>query len=58
MLAGIHELLQQLNHLTGAAHFTSEKSGQENPVPGPRHYPRPHEVHTRGGDGDDEAENE
>lgn len=41
--AATHEQLQRLNHLLGAAHFTSEKH-KKNPVPKPKHYPRPHEI--------------
>lgn len=41
--AATHEQIQRLNHLLGAAHFTSEKQ-KKNPVPKPKHYPRPHEI--------------
>lgn len=43
MLAAIHEQLQRLSHLQGAAHFTDKKH-RKNPVPSPKHYPRPHEI--------------
>lgn len=39
VLAAIHEQLQQISHLTGAAHFTDEDN--DNPVPTPERYPRP-----------------
>lgn len=42
-LAGLHEQLQRLNHLQGAAHFTDRKH-KKNPVPSPKHYPRPYEI--------------
>jgi hypothetical protein len=53
--ASMHELLQRLIHMTGAAHFTSKKQ-PKNPAPEPRHYPRPHEVHQRDESEDEEAE--
>jgi hypothetical protein len=42
----IHEQLQQLNRLTGAAHFTDRKH-RKNPAPEPKHVPRPWELHKR-----------
>lgn len=45
-LAGIHEQLQYMNRLLGAAHFTDKKN-PNNPVPEPEHYPRPHELYKR-----------
>lgn len=50
ILALVHEQLQQLNRLTGAAHFTGK--GHRNPVPEPRKVPRPWRIH----DDDDEGE--
>lgn len=41
--AAIHEQLQRLNHIQGAAHFTDRKH-KKNPVPKPKHYPRPWEL--------------
>jgi hypothetical protein len=43
-LAGIHEQLQYMNRLIGAAHFTDSKH-PNNPVPEPQHYPRPNELY-------------
>jgi hypothetical protein len=43
VMAATHEQLQRLNHLLGAAHFTDDKH-KKNPVPKPRHYPRPDEI--------------
>lgn len=40
VLAMIHEALQQIMRLQGAAHFTSEKR-KNNPVPEPKKIPRP-----------------
>jgi hypothetical protein len=40
VLAQIHELIQQLNRITGAAHFTN-KTHRKNPVPEPKKVPRP-----------------
>lgn len=42
-LAGIHEKLQQIARIQGAAHFTDKKH-KKNPVPEPKHYPRPFEI--------------
>lgn len=42
-IAAIHEQLQRLNHLQGAAHFTDRKH-KKNPVPSPKHYTRPYEI--------------
>jgi hypothetical protein len=39
-LADIHEQLQLLNHLMGAANFTKENDPESNPVPPPTRYPR------------------
>ena len=44
--AATHEQLQRLNHIQGAAHFTSSKR-KTNPVPKPKHYPRPWEMDRR-----------
>jgi hypothetical protein len=44
VLALVHEQLQQLNRLTGAAHFTS-KNHRKNPVPEPKKIPRPWVIH-------------
>jgi hypothetical protein len=46
-LAAIHEQLQIMNRLLGAAHFTDEKKNKQNPVPEPERYPRPHELYQR-----------
>lgn len=43
VLASIHEQLQAIAHLLGAAHFT-DKEHPDNPVPEPIRYPRPDEV--------------
>lgn len=43
VLAGIHEQLQRLNRIQGAAHFTDRKH-KKNPVPEPKHFDRPHEI--------------
>jgi hypothetical protein len=42
-MAALHEQIQRLNHLLGAAHFTDRKH-KKNPVPSPKHYPRPYEI--------------
>ncbi|OII61215.1 hypothetical protein BJP40_06725 [Streptomyces sp. CC53] len=42
-LANIHEQLQAITYLIGAQ-LTSQKKGAKNPVPQPKHFPRPHEV--------------
>lgn len=42
VLAGIHEQLQCVAHLLGAAHFTDDKH-TKNPVPEPERIPRPGE---------------
>ncbi len=42
-MAATHEQLQRLNRLLGAAHFTDRKH-KKNPVPEPKHYPRPYEI--------------
>lgn len=42
-MAATHEQLQRLNRIQGAAHFTDRKH-KKNPVPEPKHYPRPDEV--------------
>ncbi|MGW6790063.1 hypothetical protein [Streptomyces chartreusis] len=47
VLAAIHEQLQMMNRLIGAAHFTDPKKNKENPVPEPERYPRPHEMFQR-----------
>lgn len=52
--AAVHEQLQRLNHIQGAAHFTSSKR-KKNPVPKPKHYPRPWELYQKN-DGEDEAQ--
>lgn len=39
MLAAIHEQLQILNHVTGAAN-----AGDDNPIPAPTKVLRPHQV--------------
>lgn len=44
VLAGIHEQLQYMNRLLGAAHFTDRKN-PNNPVPEPQHYPRAYELY-------------
>jgi hypothetical protein len=41
--AATHEQLQRLARIQGAAHFTDKKH-RKNPVPEPKHYPRPHEM--------------
>lgn len=53
VLAGLHEQLQFLNRLQGAAHFTDKKH-RKNPAKEPKHYPRPHEVYRRDSSDDDE----
>lgn len=52
-LATVIELLQTLNRMTGAAHFT-DKNHRKNPAPEPKHYPRPHELHKRDDSSDEE----
>lgn len=42
-MAEIHELLQRLSYLQGAAHFTDRKH-KRNPVNKPKHFPRPYEL--------------
>lgn len=42
-LSSLHELIQQLNHLLGAAHFTDKKH-KNNPVPEPERWIRPYEM--------------
>jgi hypothetical protein len=49
--AAVHEQLQRLNHIQGAAHFTDKKH-RKNPVPKPKHYARPWELYRK----DDEDE--
>lgn len=44
VLADIHEQLQLVNHLLGAAHFTPEERPEENPIKPPRRYHRGGEV--------------
>lgn len=39
LLAAVHEQLQLLNHLTGAAN-----AGDDNPIPAPTKVRRPHEI--------------
>ncbi|SOE25604.1 hypothetical protein [Streptomyces sp. OK228] len=52
-LAAIHEQLQAMNHLLGAAHFT-DKQNTTNPVSEPERYPRSHELYQRASEqGDD-----
>ncbi|WP_055563600.1 hypothetical protein [Streptomyces atriruber] len=46
VLAALHEQVQTLNRMTGAAHFTDKKH-KKNPAPEPSHYPRPHELYER-----------
>jgi hypothetical protein len=48
-MAAIHEQLQRLNHIQGAAHFTDRKH-KKNPVPSPKHYTRPYEIFEKSGD--------
>lgn len=55
MLAGIHEQLQFLNRLQGAAHFTDRKH-RKNPAKEPKHYPRPHELYRRDDSSDDDED--
>jgi hypothetical protein len=45
-MAALHEQIQRLNHLQGAAHFTDRKH-KKNPVPSPKKYPRPYEIFER-----------
>jgi hypothetical protein len=53
-LANIHEQLQYMNRLLGAAHFTDKKN-PNNPAPEPERYPRPNELHQRASEqGDDD----
>lgn len=53
VMAGIHEQLQRLNRIQGAAHFTDKKH-RKNPVPEPKDYPRPYEIYkSLRGDNDD-----
>ncbi len=54
VLAAMHEQLQYLCRLIGAAHFTDRKH-PNNPVPEPQHYPRAHELYQPAGDA--EADN-
>lgn len=51
--AAVHEQLQSLNRMTGAAHFTDKKHPR-NPAPEPRRIPRPAELVRR--TDDDEGE--
>lgn len=53
VLANIHEQLQYLNRLTGAAHFTDKKN-KNNPAPEPERYPRPSELYQRASEKEDE----
>lgn len=53
VLADIHEQLQQLNHLIGAAYFT-EDDPEDNPIRKPSRYPRPDEMYQP--EDDDEEE--
>lgn len=48
-LAALHEQLQRLSRIQGAAHFTDRKH-RKNPVPEPKHYPRPHEMFVKEGE--------
>jgi hypothetical protein len=57
VMAGIHEQLQQLNRLQGAAHFTDKKH-TKNPAPEPKHYPRPRELYERDEDQEPDQEQE
>lgn len=43
ILREIHYQLQVLNYLTGAAHFTNEEEGVENPIDEPSRFPLPWE---------------
>lgn len=52
VLAALHEQVQTLNRMTGAAHFTDKKH-TKNPAPEPRHYPRPHELYESSEEEDD-----
>lgn len=51
VLAALHEQVQTLNRMTGAAHFTDKKH-TKNPAPEPKHYPRPHELYDTPEEGD------
>lgn len=56
-LAALHEQIQTLNRMTGAAHFTDKKH-TKNPAPEPKHYPRPHELHKRDDSSDEEDDDD
>lgn len=51
-LASLHELIQTLNRMTGAAHFT-DRQHKKNPAPEPKRFPRPHELHSSDEESDD-----
>lgn len=57
VLAAIHEQMQRLNRLQGAAHFTDRKH-KKNPVPEPKAYPRPYEIYKTDHDDPDEDEDQ
>lgn len=57
VLADIHEQLQFLNRLTGAAHFT-DKNHKKNPAAEPQRYPRPYEMGKPVDDDDNSSEAE
>ncbi|MFF8831389.1 hypothetical protein [Streptomyces sp. NPDC015131] len=52
--AAIHEQLQTLNYMFGAANFTDEKKNKKNPVPEPQRYPRPGDLLYPAEDDDEE----
>ncbi|MFH8405579.1 hypothetical protein ACH4FX_12500 [Streptomyces sp. NPDC018019] len=56
-LAAIHEQLQRLNRIQGAAHFTDKKH-RKNPAPEPKPYPRPREVFRREEDDEEDGTTE
>ncbi len=55
MLAALHEQIQLLNRMQGAAHFTDRKH-KKNPAREPKHYPRPDELYRPRDSDDDEDE--
>lgn len=57
VMAALHEQIQRLNRLQGAAHFT-DRNHKKNPVPEPKAYPRPYEIYPSNRDEPDEDEDQ
>ena len=55
VLAALHEQIQLLNRMQGAAHFTDKKH-RKNPAREPKHYPRPHEWYVQRDSPDDDED--